>query len=84
MDAVAPKKEKQGKFDKWEVESSFDTLMRAEDIKGNSALMKEIAKYAGKKRKVFEKVESLADLKAVRQKSMTKNLSIVDGEEEEA
>jgi hypothetical protein len=43
-------KKKSG-FDKWEIDSAVDTLLRAEEIKQNAALMKEVKKKMNDKAK---------------------------------
>lgn len=51
------------KFDKYEVESAADTIMRAHEHMANPALMKHVQKHLDKKAKA---IRSIADLKSRR------------------
>ena len=57
-------KEKEG-FDKFEVQQALDTLMKAEEIKADKALMAEVEKERSKKEQA---IRSIKDLKAASSK----------------
>lgn len=59
-DAVQVKPEKMGKFEKYQVESAVDTLIRAEDIKQDPELMKEVMKLVDTRKR---SISSIADMK---------------------
>lgn len=52
-----PKKEKSkyGKYDEWEIRDAADTLIRAEQIKGDAEKMKQVKKCLDEKEKDTEK-----------------------------
>lgn len=64
---AAPKKEKNkyGKWDKWEIENAADTLIKAEEIKGDKEKMKYVSKCLEDKAKETKKaITSIEGLKA--------------------
>lgn len=64
--AVAPKKEKKkyGKFDEWEIRDAADTLIRAEQIKGDKEKMKYVQMCLDEKEKDTKKaITSIEGLK---------------------
>ena len=58
---------KKKKIESYEIDSAVDALMRAEEIKGNSALMALVQKKLASKKKA---ITSLEDLRAAKQKIM--------------
>ena len=63
--AVQPDGKKKG-IDKWEVDSAVESLLRAEEIKANKPLMKEVMKKLdGKKTAIssLQELRSVADEK---------------------
>lgn len=61
LKAVQMKEDKMGKFDKWEVEDALRSLQRAEEVRKDEKLMKEVFKLARLK---LKEIKSIADLKA--------------------
>lgn len=57
---IPVKEEKKGKFDKWEVEDALRTLQRAEEIRKDEKLMKEVVKFGKEK---IKEIRSISDLK---------------------
>lgn len=49
-----PEMKKMGKFEKYEVESALDSLKRAEKVKSDPALMKEVRKLAKLEKKAID------------------------------
>jgi len=66
------KEDSGGEYDKWELQSCVDTLIRAEEIKADKAKMAAIKPLMEKKlaslKKAFGGVGSLEDVKKIRQK----------------
>lgn len=60
-ETVPAQPEKMGKFEKYECEDALRTLTRAEEIKADPELMKEVQKLAKKQKKT---ISSIADLRA--------------------
>ena len=56
-----PDKKEYGKFDKYEVDNAVDTLLRAEEIKGNADLMTHVEKCLAKKYRAIQSVRDLKD-----------------------
>lgn len=81
----SPKVEKIGKFDKWEVEGWADTIIRAEEIKADKEKMAAVKPILEKKIAGVKKaVESIADIKAIRQEKAEKEMEQEEpGEEAE-
>jgi hypothetical protein len=60
MKVSEPKVKKLGKFEDYEVQSALDSLIRAEEVRGDKALMAEVSKLASKKK---DAISSIADLR---------------------
>lgn len=45
------------KFDEWEIRNALDSLEKAEEIKSNPTLMKEVEKEAKKKQENLQKIK---------------------------
>lgn len=54
------KPKKYGAFEEYEVREGFETMKRAEKIKGNADLLAQVKKYAGEEHSA---IRSIADLK---------------------
>jgi hypothetical protein len=61
MEKSEEKKEKPA-FEKYEIESGFDTLVRAEEIKKDMKLMELIKEFASKKKAAIHSVKELKEL----------------------
>ncbi len=62
-DAIATKKKDTiGGFDKWEIESAFDTLVRAKEILGDDKKVDAIRLYADERVKATEEVADQLNL----------------------
>lgn len=53
----APRSQKIGGLDKWEVENALDTLVRAEAIKTDTRMMKSVGIEAVRRQKALSKVK---------------------------
>lgn len=73
-----PKKEKMGKFDKWEVEDAARDIQRSEEHKNNPELMKQVKKV------LKNKVNSLKDLKKVLEEKYGPEMDDEEDEKDEA
>ncbi len=72
---VSTKSEKIGGFDKWDIESAFDTLERAREILADDKKVKAIRIYAAKRVKATEEVAAQLKL----EKRVGKGLSKMYG-----
>ena len=64
IEAAIPSDKKSGKFDKWEVEDALRTLQRAEEIRKDEKLMKEVMKMGKLK---IKEIRSITELKSAYQ-----------------
>ncbi len=57
--AKAPKKDKKQKFDKWEIESMADNIMRAHETLQDPEKMKHVKKHLNTKKKAMRSIDDL-------------------------
>ena len=62
MAEVKEQKKEYGKFDRWEVQSAVDIIIRAEQIKLDGDLMKYVLPELEKQKKALEKASSAAEV----------------------
>lgn len=59
---VEKEKKEFGKFDRWEIESAVETIIRAEQIKLDKEKMKYVLPMLEKQKKAIDKVSSAAEI----------------------
>ncbi len=69
---TAKKSDKIGGFDKWDIESAFDTLTRAREILADDKKVKAIKIYAAKRISATKEVASQLDLEKSTKKKLSK------------
>lgn len=78
-----PKKEKIGKFDKWEVESWARTLCDAEEIKCNPEKMKAVMPLVKDKIEGYKNLEkTISSMGELRSKAMKEREMMANGEDD--
>lgn len=61
-ESVKEEKKEFGKFDRWEVESAVNTIIRAEQIKLDKELMKYVLPELEKQKQALDKASSAAEV----------------------